>query len=329
MELIEKTIEKDIGIHSQFIDKKICFLDIETTGFNRNTDTIYLIGIVYFDNSFKNWRSIQYFAEELTDEVDILLQAHKILSEVDRIINYNGTSFDIPFINNKLKYYRTNLSIDLNKSFDLYRILQSNKNILQLKNYRLESIEKYLGIQRENKFTGKECIDFYFDYLVTKNPVTKENILLHNYEDLYYLLDVIDLLNILEVKKTITIHYNNNDNHLLIDQIQLRKDYLLIKGSISNNNIGNIVYFTDHYKIILTKENTFEVSLEVMEGMVTPTEKCRFIKARDFHLPKESSYWSNQFKVPRGIILLSVEKNYYIENIKEIIKKLIHHILKV
>lgn len=327
MELIEKTIEKDIGIHSQFIDKKICFLDIETTGFNRNADTIYLIGIVYLDHSLKSWRAIQYFAEELTDEVDILLEAHKILSEVDMIVNYNGTSFDIPFINNKLKYYRTNLSIDLNKSLDLYRILQSNKNILELENYKLESIEKYLGIQRKNKFTGKECIDLYFDYLVTKNTVTKENILFHNYEDLYYLLDVIDILNILEAKKTIIIHYNNNDNHLLIDQIQLSKDYLLIKGSISNNNMGNIVYFTDNYKIILTKENTFEISLEVMEGMVTPTKKCIFIKAGEFHLPKESSYWSNQFKIPRGIILLSVEKTYYIENIKETIKKLMDNIL--
>lgn len=168
LELIEKMLTKNMDINLYFKDKKVCLLDIETTGLNRSIDSIYLIGLVYYDDGFKSWKMVQLFADELKEEVNIILEAYKIISRFDLIINYNGTSFDIPFINSKLKFYKTNLSIDISKSLDLYRIIKSNKNILNLENYKLITIEKYLGIHREDKFTGKECISFYFDYLVTK-----------------------------------------------------------------------------------------------------------------------------------------------------------------
>lgn len=327
LKIIEKVINKNIDIHSNLKDKKICFLDIETTGFSRNSDSIYLIGLVYFDTSIKSWKIIQLFAEELKEEIDLLYESYKILSNFDLIINYNGTSFDIPFINSKLSFYRTNLSIDLDKSLDLYKIIQANKNIFQLENYKLKTIEEFLGIYRDDKFTGRDCIDFYIDYLVTKNEESKDNILLHNYEDLYYLLDVIRIIDILEDKKSFTIKYNNNKNYFLIDNISLNKDYLFIKGNIDNNNIINTIHFGDNYKIIISKDNTFEISLEVREAMVTPTKKCIFVGANTYDLPIRS-YWNNEFQIAKGLILLSVEKNYYIENIKLISSHLINKILR-
>ena len=326
LKVLEKVIDKEVHIHSNLNDKKICFIDIETTGLNKSFDTIYLIGLVFFDDSLKNWKIKQLFAEELIEEVDILLEAYNILSKFDVIVNYNGTSFDIPFINNKLFYYKTNLSIDIHLSLDLYKVIKSNKNILPLKNLKLKTIEEYLGIYREDNCTGKECIYFYYDYLVTKNKLTEEKILLHNYEDLYYLLDVINILNILESKKSFIINHNNHDNWFCFDNIHLIKDYLYINGNVKNNNLGKIIYFADNYKVIITKENTFEISLEVIEGMVTPTKKCLFIKALDYGLPKYK-YSNDEFNIPKGLILLEVEKRYYIENIKMVISDLIDKFL--
>ena len=37
-------------IQNHFNNKRICFFDIETTGFSRLKNTIYLIGVVYYDN---------------------------------------------------------------------------------------------------------------------------------------------------------------------------------------------------------------------------------------------------------------------------------------
>ena len=327
MKIIEKTFTKDMNTNFNLMDEKVCFLDIETTGLNRSIDSIYLIGLVYYDNSIQGWKIIQLFAEELKEEVDILLEAYKMISSFDTIINYNGTSFDIPFINSKLKFYRTNLLIDMDKSLDLYRIIQSNKYLLDLKNYKLKTIESFLGIHREDTFTGRECIDFYFDYLITKNVESKDHILQHNYEDLYYLLDVVKIVDILNHKKSFIINYRDSTNHFLIADIDLKKDYLFIRGKINNNTIRNTIYFTDNYKIIITRDNTFEVSLEVKEGLVTPTTGCTFINAISFDLPNKA-YWSDQFKVPKGIILLSVEKNYYMENIKLVMSSLINMIIR-
>ncbi|MDR7871615.1 MAG: ribonuclease H-like domain-containing protein [Tissierellaceae bacterium] len=327
MKVIEKIIEKEVILHTSLKDKRICFLDIETTGLSKSIDTIYLIGIMYFDNEISNWKIVQLFAEELKEEVDILLEAYKIISEFDIIVNYNGTSFDIPFINNKFNYYKMNMSIDVNISLDIYRVIKSNRNILPLENLKLKSIEEFLGINREDKHTGKECINFYFDYLISKNNLAVENILLHNYDDLYYLLDVVNILNVIDSKNTMNVYYNNKDNHFYIENIQLNKDYLYISGSVDDdNNIGNIVYYDDKYKLIITKNNTFEISLEVMEGMVTPTKKCIFINSKDFSFSKEIE-WRNVYNIPKGLIILEVEKLFYIENIKQVISGLINNIL--
>lgn len=326
MEIIENIFDKDMKLESDLISKKVCFLDIETTGLNKNTETIYLIGLAYYDNDLEKWNIVQLFAEELKEEIDIVLEAHKILSDFDVIINYNGTSFDIPFLNSKLKFYKTNKEIEIDKSLDLYRVMQSNKNIFHLKNYKLKTIEEFLGIHREDKLTGKECIQFYFDYLVTKDLELKNSILLHNYEDLYYLLDVVKIIDIFNEMKSFHIRYKGNDNHFLIEGLTLNKDYLFIRGIVENNHVGNIMYYEDYYKIIIGKDNRFEVSLEVKEGMVTPTNRCLFINRETFNL-KNKPYWSNEFQIPKGIILLCVDKDYYIENIKMVIKTLILGIL--
>ncbi len=326
MRLIEKSFNKEVHIHSRLKDKNICFLDIETTGLNKFIDTIYLIGLLYFDKDAGYWKVTQLFAEELVEEVDILLKSYNILSEFDLIANYNGTSFDIPFINNKLNYYKTNLSIDIDLSLDIYKIVKVNRSILPLKNLKLKSIEEYLGIYREDKYTGKDCINFYFDYLITKNKLAEENILQHNFFDLYYLLDIMELLNIIENKKSLIINYKNHNSRFYIDEIHLNKDFLFIYGNIKDNSLGDIIYFADSYKAIITKEKAFEVSIEVEKGLITPTQECLFIKSSDYSLTNEK-YQDYGFNVPKGLILLGVEKKYYIDNIKIVMSELIEGIL--
>lgn len=324
---MEDPIKKQVLIPSNLKKDKLCFLDIETTGLNKSMDTIYLVGLICFDESIDMWKSIQIFAEELNEEVEILLEAYKIISNFDVIVNYNGSSFDIPFINNKLKYYKTDLSIDINLSLDIYRIVQSNRNILPLDNLKLKTIEEYLGIYREDKHTGKDCINFYFDFLLTKNRLSRENILLHNYDDLYYLLDVLNILDILDSKKSFLVNYKNNDNLFCIENFYLNKDYLYINGHIKDSNLASIVYFADNYKVIINRDNSFEVSIEVIKGLVTPTKSCLFIRSIDFNLSNKT-FCNDEYKIPRDLILLEVEKIYQIENIKMVMGDLIERILE-
>ena len=41
----------------------ILFFDIETTGLSPNVSSLYMIGVMFFDNSDGNWHLKQFFAE--------------------------------------------------------------------------------------------------------------------------------------------------------------------------------------------------------------------------------------------------------------------------
>src|SRR5699024_11900087 len=101
MEIVKEKFNYNLLNNHELLEKNVCFFDIETTGFNRNKEIIYLIGILYYDKKDKNWNIIQLFADELKDEIEVLEKAYRILSTFDLIINYNGNTFDIPFMNHK------------------------------------------------------------------------------------------------------------------------------------------------------------------------------------------------------------------------------------
>src|SRR5690554_1075125 len=100
MEIIKHTIDEQIIFPralNQISDKKVCFLDIETTGFSRKFNQIILIGFLYFDNS--KTEVIQIFAGNKKDEKNLLSEFVKYISNFEVIITFNGDAFDIPFIN--------------------------------------------------------------------------------------------------------------------------------------------------------------------------------------------------------------------------------------
>ena len=74
----------------------ICFFDIETTGFSRNYNIVYLIGAVYFRNGITHY--LQWLAESDSDEAYILSAFNDFLKDFHTLIHFNGDAFDIPFI---------------------------------------------------------------------------------------------------------------------------------------------------------------------------------------------------------------------------------------
>ena len=57
----------------------ICFFDIETTGFSRNYNIVYLIGAVYFRNGITHY--LQWLAESDSDEAYILSAFNDFLKD--------------------------------------------------------------------------------------------------------------------------------------------------------------------------------------------------------------------------------------------------------
>ncbi|WMM23629.1 ribonuclease H-like domain-containing protein [Tissierella sp. MB52-C2] len=326
METITNIIDHTLNMEKYSRNHKVCFMDIETTGLNRNNSVIYLIGLLYFNEDIKSWMLIQYFANSLNKELDVLNKFIDDLSIFDKIITFNGDSFDIPFIEHRLRKYNINYVFDKEKSFDLYQIIKKNRYYLNLPNLKLKTIERSLGFIREDKYTGGDCIKFYYDYIKSKDVLLKEDILKHNYDDLVHMLDIIVILDILDEKKSLYIDLIGKSTKLTIESINKSGDILNISGILDTKLKNNIKYYGEGYSIITEGFNKFNLSIEFKEGFISKEQKCIYIDT-NYIYDLQNLRDLTEYKLPPHIIILTIEKEYCIDNIKNLIKEIFKNIL--
>lgn len=322
MELLTKRVFYSDFKVKDLSKEDVCFFDIETTGLNRNNDIIYLIGVLYFNKDVSSWELKQFFAPQLRDELILIESAVEFINSFKTIINYNGDSFDIPFLNHRLALFNSGLKISEEKSLDIYKIVRKNKMYLEVDNLKLKTVEKYLGIFREDLYTGKDCIEFYRNYILTGDNTLKDKVLKHNYDDLYYLLPLLDILDILELNKKIDLSYDNSNLELLIDNIRILNDFLIITGRVEGNLPNNIYYYGSNYKIVMVENKLVELSFQINKGLVSPTEESFYIVTEEFGLkgPIGKNYG---YEISESISLITIDKKFLVENIKDFVRKFI------
>lgn len=171
----------------------LLFFDIETTGLRVQSSALYLIGALLCQPD-GHWELQQFFSEGLHDEPELIRAFQKLLSGKKVLITYNGDNFDFPFLQRTAESYELNLDFSKYVSLDLFRAIRPARKYLQLESYRLKSCEHFLGIDREDPYTGGELISVYEDYLKTGNEAERDSLLLHNAEDLSNLPPLLPLL---------------------------------------------------------------------------------------------------------------------------------------
>lgn len=159
-------------------DEDFAIVDIETLGlFGR---PIILIGVA-LPRKNKIYTN-QYLLRTISDEVGALWEFVSSLKADQSFITFNGRSFDIPFIQQRLAFYGMDASLN-HPHFDLLhftrRALRS-----KLENCRLETVEQYLGLKREINIPSALVPHFYQTYLRTRNIGPLIPILEHNKQDL-------------------------------------------------------------------------------------------------------------------------------------------------
>lgn len=168
--------------------ENICFFDIETTGLSPKVSSLYLIGAAVWDTD--HFDLVQWFADDYTSEKDILLSFSDFVSTCTTVVHYNGSSFDIPYLEKKYMAHQLPSPFLSKKSVDLMRGLPKDKAFFKTDNRRLTSMEKLLSFTRNDTFTGKDCIRLYTDFMQKKYfrdrtaEDTKQQLLLHNHDDL-------------------------------------------------------------------------------------------------------------------------------------------------
>ena len=191
-------------------DENSIFLDIETTGFSPSNAAIYLIGCMRKHDDFLIID--QFFAENLEDEQELLKHFIELLQSYTTIITFNGLGFDLPFIKAKCNVYDIPENLSTCSNIDIFKFINKMKFFLKLTNYKQKTLEQFLGIQREDKFTGGELIQVYQTYLQTPTPEAEQLLLLHNFEDV---LGMLDLLPILSYHKLFEGHYTISSNEIV------------------------------------------------------------------------------------------------------------------
>ncbi|MCC7573878.1 MAG: ribonuclease H-like domain-containing protein [Candidatus Methanofastidiosum sp.] len=164
------------GFHEK---EDFLFFDIETLGlFNR---PIILIGVAKFNG--ENLSINQYFLKDLTQEPAALNEFYSFIGPNTVLVSYNGKSFDVPYIRERLSYYGMQTHIE-KPHFDM---LHFSRRAWRNKypNCRLVTLEKYLfGIERNDDVPSALVPEFYETYLRTGNIGPVIPIIEHNRQDL-------------------------------------------------------------------------------------------------------------------------------------------------
>lgn len=156
------------------------FMDIETMGLS-NVPVI-LIGVAEIQG--EKIISHQYLLRDYDEEPAILEAYLSDLDEDSIHVTFNGKFFDVPFIKNRLNFYRMPSEILNRPHLDL---LYFAKNLWKesLPNCQLQTIEKYIfDIERENDVPGQFVPGFYKTYLKKNNIGPLIPIVKHNHEDI-------------------------------------------------------------------------------------------------------------------------------------------------
>ncbi len=203
-----KNIGRSLAVDLAYIgpENRIIFFDIETTGLGNGKVELYLIGAVYKEDGV--WRMVQWFSEMMWDEEPLLVSLTELIEKKQKeadgkppiLVTYNGDGFDIPFVSKLYDAYHLPDMTKRAHSFDFYRTLRRFKDLFGLPNMKLKTLERYIGIERKDEYSGGELIPVYNEYRrlmpyeEEKKNRLRDFLLLHNEEDIIDLPKLCTLL---------------------------------------------------------------------------------------------------------------------------------------
>ena len=209
--------------------KKTIYFDIETTGLSAQASYVYLIGCAYADET--EHHLIQWMTTDPSEEKELLRTFFDFLGPFSVLVHYNGTGFDLPFLEKKSKRHCLNSPLSSMQSVDLYRLSQKLKGFLSVENLKLKSMERFFGLSRTDTFSGGDLIEVYAKFLglfklnsITGGARSEEVaalthvLLLHNAEDVMNLPALTVLQTLSEVYRffeTVELSWHR-ENHYLV-----------------------------------------------------------------------------------------------------------------
>jgi uncharacterized protein YprB with RNaseH-like and TPR domain len=164
----------------------LAFVDIEATGFTPGTP-LFLVGLIVIEED--RLRVRQLLARDYTEEGALLFSLWKTFQDVRTVVSFNGKTYDLPYIRDRMVYYGYRLSevehIDL-----LHEGRRRYKD--RLVNCKLQTLERAIcGRGRVEDIPGAEIPEAYHNFVRTNNAAEMRDILHHNALDLVTMVEVV------------------------------------------------------------------------------------------------------------------------------------------
>ncbi len=307
------TIEKEVKVNNEnLIPEKSLFFDIETTGFSRAFSRIYLIGTLGKEDGKFVFR--QFLTENRNEEKKLIETFLNLIKDYEKIISFNGDTFDFHFIKARAEKYNIDPDFSTFESIDILKKVKERSFFLELDNYKLKTLERYIGIFREDIFSGGELISLYYDY-ENGDKDLEGILLLHNEEDILNMPNLYSLKTLLEEKNRITL----GDYEFNIEKISLGKAKLEVRG---HSNLGPVFLTSSFGNLVIDSQNFVFTSL-INQGDYDNTRKCLFIEKQNLSL--SCNY---RIKAPESIYLLKLDKKQLNLNIKSYFEETLKNLFK-
>lgn len=281
-----KTWQNEIPFtHSSFLTENIftesaLFFDIETTGFSPSHTQVYLIGCAARKGD--SLCITQFFSENDVDEKTILLSFLALLETCTAVITFNGLGFDIPYLKGRLAYYHLPDPFESHASVDIFKTIFKYKHLLKLDSLKQKSIEQFLGIKRDDTYSGGDLINVYFDYRKAPNERSLHLLKLHNYEDVAGMVDLLPILSYVQLFEG-NFLINSYEKNVFVEYEGSKASELLLRLQISFPLPKRISF--GYQDIYLTgNQNQAVLKIKIYQGEL----KYFYSNYRDYYyLPEE------------------------------------------
>jgi hypothetical protein len=164
----------------------VCYLDIETTGLSGRP--LFLIGLMYHESE----RLVldQLFARDYTEEPVILRFLNTLLARFGMLVTFNGVSFDVPYIRERMAVH----GIELAQTAHHLDMLLLARGVLRGRtpNHRLQTLERYLlRRKRIGDVPGSEIPEVYHEFVRSGDAREIVGVIHHNRLDLLTMMQLV------------------------------------------------------------------------------------------------------------------------------------------
>lgn len=287
--------------------EKLLFFDIETTGLGGSGAVAFLVGFASITDLGFEIR--QYMLVDYTDETAMLEDILKEISDEKTIVSYNGATFDLPFMQERMilkrvaKEFKTDIHIDL-----LHATRRFYKRRLQ--NCKLTNIEERMfSFYREEDIPGYLVPSVYFEWLNSEELGMMDDVLEHNRLDILSLYFI--LLEIFEMYQSKGKSVQEIDDlHSLSKMFHRKKNYTISQAvneqihSIATEEISTDILFFQamQFKKIQQFEHAVSIWNQIIEQNCKESLYCHIElakyyehKVKDYQMALEYASQAQQF----------------------------------